>query len=420
MGEERGGRDVSWFRRGLIIIPLVVITTAVGWWVYSTRSYAAKVREELALLRSEGGATSLADMAPRAGENGVTHYVDLGLLQFVEPNRRAGAAGQGNARFDQAASAAYEGFLQWRGFNVAPGDSEPEWNEGWLPHLEKYVAENADELKYAKEEAEAGDGCFETDWTQGPALLLPHLSALRAATRALSAEAILRARAGDARGALDDVRLMLRLRRLVDGEPILISRLVAYAMDGVATGTLHGVLDLCPADPEAARTVLAELEGREERNNLHRVLLGEAAAAIEVFDRGGPTLYALQAPGARPGIGLALRTTLGRLFWNMPKDKYSSLVLLRDLRTQAKMSVADRTTTRPALPAATGLRGMLTQMLIPPLTKALAQQGVVGLQGSARARGPRGGDVPRGEGRVSGDALSRRAGVSQDSARGPV
>jgi len=370
---------MSGVKKALIVTPILVVIAGVAWWAYSTQGYAVKVQEEMRLFEAEVGTARLADMAPRLGEGGVTHYLDLTALQCVEPGRGVTPGQPGVMGSDPAAAEAYDSFRKWSGFQLAPDTDEREWNEGWRPHLDKCLAVNAVALASVKKEAEAGDGVLDTDWTQGPGILLPHLTVLRSASRVLSVEAALRAKAGDAKGALDDVRLMLRLRMPLDHEPILISRLVAYALDGMAASTLHGVLDECPADAAAARAIVAELEGREERNGPLRALMGETAAILDIFDRGGVEYVALwMGNGQRSGPRAWVRRKVSTLRWSMPSDKYMSLATMRELRRQAKMSVAERRTTPlPALPSAQSgrPRAVLTQMFVPPLMRALKQQG---------------------------------------------
>jgi hypothetical protein len=381
---RRAGRQrMSGVKKALIVTPVLAVIAGIAWWVYSTHGYAVKVREEMRLFEQEGGSKWLEDLAPMPGQGEVTHYVSLQGWVFAEPNRGSGAsrvivsgAEGAEPQWGEGAAEAYGNFRKWSGFQLAPDTDGREWNEGWRPHLEKYLTVNAQALKNIKEEAEAGDGCFDTDWTQGPATLLPHLTKLRSASRVLSAEAVMRAKAGDAKGALDDARLMLRLRRLVDREPILISQLVAYSMDAMAASTLHGVLDACPADVTAARAIVAELEGREERNSPVRAMLGETATGIYVFDHGGPEMLAQPARGAQRGPGGWVWKAVGTLLWNMPADKYQYLSTMREMRRLARMPVPERMRKPPAPPSTRGgrPRATLTQMLVPPLLRSLTQQ----------------------------------------------
>ena len=103
---------------------------------------------------------------------------------------------------------------------------------------------------------------FQLKYRDGVALLLPHVSPLRNLSRLTLLRARLAAEAGQPAAALADIHAVLRLARLSEEEPILISQLVRLAMIRSALDALQSMAGTnapaaWPADEVAA--IAAEL-----------------------------------------------------------------------------------------------------------------------------------------------------------------
>ena len=256
MEEEHGRRRARLLKRAAIGVPLAAVAALGAWWWYAAHRCDVKIREEMALFKAEGGSEDIMDLVPGLQtEGGPTHYIDAEALRLTTPYRTAapGAGGQnGQPSFGEERKA-YESFVRWLGSSLNQNGPVEKWDEAWVPHLKTCLADNAEVLQYAKEEAGDGTGGFYSDWRNGFETLLPHLTYVRSAARMLAAEAVLRAREGDTAGALEDVRLMLRMRLLVDREPAAISQGLSHALDAIAAQTLHEVLNAAQIDEPSAQ-----------------------------------------------------------------------------------------------------------------------------------------------------------------------
>ena len=86
--------------------------------------------------------------------------------------------------------------------------------------------------------------------------MFPHLQIVRSLTRLLQADAALRAEDGDIDGALESCRAILNVGRSIANEPFLISQLIRFAVDGIATLEIQRAL----AQGEASEAALGQLQ----------------------------------------------------------------------------------------------------------------------------------------------------------------
>lgn len=104
------------------------------------------------------------------------------------------------------------------------------WSETDWERLNAFLAEHADLLAEIRAMAAGSGPLYPLDLSQGWATLLPHLAPTRDLARLLQAEAIALGRAGDFDGAAADIRAGLQLAARIQGEPLIISQLVAIAI----------------------------------------------------------------------------------------------------------------------------------------------------------------------------------------------
>jgi hypothetical protein len=118
---------------------------------------------------------------------------------------------------------------------------------------------------------------FDLDYSQGAALVLPHVSILRSAVRLLCAKACVEALAGNAREALAILRDAFALSAMAKEDRILISLLVSVACESTVIESLSVTLAQAPAGSWTA----ADLEAlsamfERERAGMRQALLHSA------------------------------------------------------------------------------------------------------------------------------------------------
>jgi hypothetical protein len=218
--------------------------------------------------------------------------------------------------------------------------------------------------------AAAMPGCwFEHDYFQASEMLLPELEQLRHAAIVLSLDARARAAGGDGRGALEDVTAMLGMARHIN-DPVLISVLVAMAIERNAVKTLEEVLALT-TPPTEPLTGLPLADGVSRRREVQRACQMEDAAGGVVFSDAPSSRWLRETTDP---VGLAvLDSPLYRVFL-LPDDLASYHRTMKEMSDLAG---------RPYYEARQGLqeleesfkvrrRGILTMLLIPAVDKCAA------------------------------------------------
>ena len=241
-----------------VVASLVAIAACARWVVLSY--YAPRVTAEMKLLIADGGSANIADLLPQRlpGADGTPPHVlttdSFAIADLPQSYVRLLDAGIASAKLthEQKLMKAFEGYGAWRGMQWDPVAQEADktqqhrklldWNDAWMPFLEEHLADNAAALDFIKREAASGSGYFDHDWQAGRNMPLPELGPVRAAARALSLDAVVKAHKGDVAGAMEDVRLGFRLRRLINGDPLFTPKLVGFATDVITSSALKGAL----------------------------------------------------------------------------------------------------------------------------------------------------------------------------------
>lgn len=113
---------------------------------------------------------------------------------------------------------------------------------------------------------------------------IPGLLGFRAAGQMLSLRAVARLRAGDSGGALEDTLAGLRLARQFQGEPSMLSSLLAQALSGIAMqGVWEGLSSHAWSEPQLAR-LQAELGTLDLLASYRRALESERIFAARAGD----------------------------------------------------------------------------------------------------------------------------------------
>ncbi|MBM3953802.1 MAG: hypothetical protein FJ309_04175 [Planctomycetes bacterium] len=120
------------------------------------------------------------------------------------------------------------------------------------PEVAARLARHADTLDLIRRAADKNACRFDRDWSRPSIdMILPEIQSLRGETRLLALAARRAAADGDAAAALADTVRIHRIARQAAAEPILISHLVAQAIDALARDTLALVLPSLDADDVA-------------------------------------------------------------------------------------------------------------------------------------------------------------------------
>jgi len=339
----------------VVAVAIAVAATLTVRLVISATDHS-RLRSEVKLLEAEGGSANVLDLLPRPlGRKPGAPVALLTAEQFSWPYPKVGQ-GTENADFADAnvseaakIGRAFGEYTSWLpsayGFTVPaakPNEPVPQRNEAWFPYLEKMTTDNKDSIDFVRRTADGPPAMFKTVWTQGAMITLSHLSRLGRVAKLLSADAAVRLHKGDEAGAVQDVQTVLKLRLLIDDDPVALSKLTAFRMDSVAFETLMMILSKGHPDRAAIGKVLQELDGREKRNRLTAMLFGETAIDMDTFRTMGKDMetFLLMTEGsvANPlSLEKQVRTWLHMAAWHRTADECSFLKAMREIRARSRM-----------------------------------------------------------------------------------
>jgi hypothetical protein len=135
------------------------------------------------------------------------------------------------------------------------------------------------------EEAAARPQCrFPIQYEKGFACLLPHLSGMRHLARTLQVRALAELEAGQIEAAFHDVRLILRLARATDDEPMLISLLVHAAYLNIVLPTVQDGLTAHRWNEAQLRSLQEEFAAIDLLRQLESALHSERCKAKWCLD----------------------------------------------------------------------------------------------------------------------------------------
>lgn len=250
----------------LAVIAVVVLVPAILLLTWSSRA-SRRAEAELAKIRAAGEPTSpdeLESFYPTAPAERDAARTWLVAVQALE----------GEA-FERAA----EGLPI-----VGDSDAEiPPPGQPWpdLEAVEKLLQQYEGSLRRLHEAAESGKPArYPADFTQGINMPLEHVQSLRAGTRLLALEAHVRAHRGDARGAARSIRAIFMLAESLQQEPILISQLVRYALEGIAQGLLQRQLPAVEFSDEDLDGLQAHVRVVDYSEGVQRAMMGERVMGI--------------------------------------------------------------------------------------------------------------------------------------------
>ncbi len=124
---------------------------------------------------------------------------------------------------------------------------------------------------------------FHSEWQKGVRCEFPHLRKLRFLGRLCLARSLLLARAGDMDGAVDCVRLAIRISESLKDEPGVIAALVRYAVLRTAAAAARGICDAGRINENQARLLSDAFAALDLRGSMTRALRGERGMGMVVF-----------------------------------------------------------------------------------------------------------------------------------------
>ena len=203
------------------------------------------------------------------------------------------AKGRGGEAMEVWGTTPNAAVIYWQAFSAMPELSEAE-SKLYGEAVAGKVAASAPELQpilarfsTALAEMYRAGTVKPCDWNldinAGPALLLPHLQKARDLARAATLRAGSRFEAGQVDEAIDDVFATLTMGRAGDANPTLISLLVDYAIERLATDVL--AQNLNKLDPEQLDRVADMLASLPPAATIDECMRWEERIFVDWFDR---------------------------------------------------------------------------------------------------------------------------------------
>jgi hypothetical protein len=220
--------------RAKLAIALVAAVTLYGMTFWNLDLAA---RQQLAGLRVEAGAVALSVAPPRVPDRDNAALVYQRAFEAMGREDQADDSVPGAWQWDEASRKAWEEtWTKWE----TTGKIEFNAHD---PALRQFLAREAPALKLLRQAA-AMPGCyFERDYGRPSiSMPLPELLPLRRGARLLALDAIYSAADGNYRRAVEDVNAILLMAEHIGGEPLLISEMVAIAVDRVAIQSLQVII----------------------------------------------------------------------------------------------------------------------------------------------------------------------------------
>ncbi|MEA3403051.1 MAG: hypothetical protein U9R79_17550 [Armatimonadota bacterium] len=268
-GLARAWRRSCSLRATVYALLAVALLVVAPWW-YLLHQSRAMLQEELQRIEDAGEPMTLTEAAPKpvpADENAADLYQQVFNVSFTSSY---GATSD----------------LDATGYSET---IEDEYLAGNVS--EEFVREVFEDpavqqaLETLRRASKRPHCVFPIDWSQGAAILFPHLSKMRQAARWLSARSKYAAASGNIDEALDWCRVSLRISEHAAQEPTLIAQLVAIAMQAIAAAQARETLDEGMPSPDVARQMISYLRTIDRGSEFRRAMLGERAIMLDTYQQ---------------------------------------------------------------------------------------------------------------------------------------
>ncbi len=360
---ENRPKTYPWRRRRrklLLALSAVVILAVGGLSVLNWRN-ARRYEQQIAAIRASGFPASVKELEewhpkPPPEENGAEVY-----QKAFEA--RKGAGGE-------------ESYKKNLSEKMREESKQSRFSEALHKLVEQHLSENAEVLRLLHEAAKRPATRFPVDLSKGLNMDLSHLSKLRDSVRLLQLEAFIAAEDGDANRAVEAILAALAVRDSVRFEPLVISQLVGFALDGIISATVSRALGMGAYSEEQLLALCTALQKAEDPRSMTCGLAGERANVLMAFEHPeqmvGSDKWVQQMEQALPGAAGLLAGLINLTgYTNWDRQRYLSLM--------SEMIQVSQLPTYEALPAMSALerriqaeRGWLpnmTDIVLPALAR---------------------------------------------------
>jgi len=250
----------------LVVVVLIVAVPTIVFFTWSARS-SREAADELAKIQAAGEPTApdeLERFYPTTPAERDSARMWLAAVQPLE-----GPAFR---------SAAEKLPIVGSGEGEIPSPGQP-WPD--LEAAEKLLQQYEGSLRQLHAAAESGSPArYPADFSQGPTMHLEYVQSLRAGARLLLLEAHVRAHRGDAQGAARSIHAIFMLADSLKQEPVFISQLVRYALDGIGQTVLQRQLPAVAFPDGDLERFQGHLRAVDYSDGAHRAMMGERVMGI--------------------------------------------------------------------------------------------------------------------------------------------
>lgn len=224
---------------------------------------------------------------------------------------------------------------------------------------------------------------YPVNLSQGFNTLLNHLSPIKGLAQGCALRALVLAEEQKPAESIEALRDVFRVRRSVISEPVLISALVGFALDGIGSRAVRDCLERTRFTDAQLALLSEDLRSIASTNCSERAFVGELANGRSAYTGGGAALVSLGGPGAGGATPAAAQLGFGLL--------RASGILAADEAFYLKTLSAFIDATRQPLPQAldaaetneaelmadlakpSGKLKIFSRMMLPALSKAIAK-----------------------------------------------
>jgi hypothetical protein len=261
---QSAGRLSGWFRAARRVAVVLMLMSAVVFGIWRWQLHR-EVRAQVAAIRAEGYPTNWKELKSwplkiSAEENAALIYVDA--IDRLEEDSK-GEIGRKE--------------IPRRGDMISEKD---------ITFMIATVERASAALALAYSVTNPSVSRYPVDYEEGLNAQLPHLKGLKHMAQILGWEAILKARNGDALGAVGSLNVSLNLSQSLDQEPLLISQLSSSAILAITSANLEHVLCRLTLSEEQLITLENRFREVEQENRILTGLIGERANINELIRLG--------------------------------------------------------------------------------------------------------------------------------------
>jgi hypothetical protein len=157
------------------------------------------------------------------------------------------------------------------------------WPKDKKRTLADYVASQRDAIGLTLKATRYEKCNFGLDFSQGFAMLMPHLAQMRSLARLMSVDATDKLGRGDIEGAIESDVAMRVIAKHVGSDPTLIGKLVEIACDGMAGPVLESILKLGYPDAAQLKGLLRRLDQVPPDTSMRAAFSAETTCGIDTY-----------------------------------------------------------------------------------------------------------------------------------------